>query len=126
VKVRAEEEFVIGGYTAPAGARSHLGALLVGAWVGERLRYAGRVGTGFTAAVLVDLARRLAPLRRPTSPFAGGVPARGVTWVEPRLVAQIAFTEWTRDGRLRQPAFLGLRDDKPARAVRCPAPPSRR
>jgi bifunctional non-homologous end joining protein LigD len=118
VKVRAEEEFVVGGYTAPGGARTHLGALLVGAWDGERLRYAGKVGTGFTGAVLADLARRLAPLVRERSPFADAPRARDVTWVEPRLVAQIGFTERTGDGKLRHPVFLGLRDDKPAAEVR--------
>jgi bifunctional non-homologous end joining protein LigD len=117
VKLRNEEEFVIGGYTAPAGARSHFGALLVGAWEGERLRYAGKVGTGFTERTLADLMRRFRPRVRPTSPFADRIPERGATWLEPVLVAQIAFTERTRDGKLRHPAFLGLREDKPAREV---------
>jgi bifunctional non-homologous end joining protein LigD len=120
VKVRAEEEFVIGGFTAPAGSRTHLGALLVGAWDGGGLRYAGKVGTGFTGATLADLARRLAPLARETSPFTDAPRARNVTWVEPRLVAQLGFTERTGDGRLRHPVFLGLREDKPASEVRWP------
>jgi bifunctional non-homologous end joining protein LigD len=118
VKVRAEEEFVIGGYTAPAGSRSFIGAILVGAWEGERLRYAGKVGTGFTAATLADLHARFARLARRESPFAERVRERGLTWVEPVLVAQVGFTERTGDGRLRHPVFLGLRDDKPAREVR--------
>lgn len=118
VKVRAEEEFVIGGFTSPAGARAHFGALLVGAWDGGRLRYAGKVGTGFDARTLTDLARRFKGLVRPTAPFADPPRERGVTWLEPRLVAQVAFTEMTRDGRLRHPAYLGLRDDKAAREVR--------
>jgi DNA ligase D-like protein (predicted ligase) len=117
VKVRAEEEFVVGGFTAPRGGRRHLGALLVGAWDGRALRYAGKVGTGFTEATLSALHRRLAPLARATSPFANPPRERGVTWVEPRLVAQLAFTEMTTDGKLRHPAFLGVRDDKDAREV---------
>jgi bifunctional non-homologous end joining protein LigD len=112
VKVRAEEEFLVGGFTAPQGGRHHLGALLVGAWDGGALRYAGKVGTGFDDATLADLHRRLVSLRRPDSPFADAPRARDVTWVEPRLVAQLAFTERTGDGKLRHPVFLGLRDDK--------------
>jgi bifunctional non-homologous end joining protein LigD len=121
VKLRNEEEFVIGGYTAPAGARSHFGALLVGAWDGDSLRYAGKVGTGFTARTLAELGRRFRPLVRPTSPFADRVPERGATWLEPTLVAQLGFTERTRDGKLRHPTFLGLREDKSAREVTWPA-----
>lgn len=118
VKIRAEEEFVIGGYTAPAGARSHLGAILVGAFEGDRLRYAGKVGTGFTTKILAELARRFRPLERPTSPFVDTPRDRGVTWLAPRLVAQIGFMERTVDGRLRHPVFLGLREDKAADEVR--------
>lgn len=117
VKIRNEDEFVIGGYTAPAGAREHFGALLVGAWDGDRLRYAGKVGTGFDARMLATLMRRFRPLVRPTSPFADHVRERDATWLEPTLVAQLAFTERTRDGKLRHPAFLGPREDKPAREV---------
>ncbi len=117
VKVRAEEEFVIGGFSAPRGGRHHLGALLVGAWDDAALRYAGKVGTGFTEATLADLHRRLSPLTRNQSPFIDAPRARDVTWVEPRLVAQLAFTERTSDGKLRHPVFLGLRDDKPASDV---------
>jgi bifunctional non-homologous end joining protein LigD len=120
VKVRAEEEFVIGGFTAPEGSRSHFGALLVGAWAGDRLRYAGKVGTGFTGKTLDDLMRRFRPLIRDGSPFADAPRERGVTWVEPALVAQLGFTERTGDGKLRHPMFLGLRDDKSAREVRWP------
>jgi bifunctional non-homologous end joining protein LigD len=108
---------VIGGYTAPRGSRTDLGALLLGYYDGERLRYAGKVGTGFTRATLRELAERLEPLRRDDTPFADEVRERDVTWVEPELVAQIGFSEWTRDGRLRHPRFLSLRDDKPAREV---------
>lgn len=118
LKCGNEQEFVIGGYTAPRGSREELGALLLGYFERGRLRYAGKVGTGFDRETLHDLARRLAPLRRPDSPFAdAAAPARGTTWVEPRLVAQIGFSEWTRDGRLRHPRFLGLREDKEPRDV---------
>jgi bifunctional non-homologous end joining protein LigD len=116
-KCSAEQELVIGGYTAPRGSRTDLGALLLGYYDGDGLRYAGKVGTGFTRATLRDLADRLAPLRRERSPFADEVRERTATWVEPRLVAQIGFSEWTRDGRLRHPRFLGLREDKAAREV---------
>jgi DNA ligase D-like protein (predicted ligase) len=116
-KCSAEQELVVGGYTAPRGSRTELGALLLGYYAGGDLRYAGKVGTGFTRATLRELAGKLTRLRRDTSPFAGEVRERGVTWVEPELVAQIGFSEWTRDGRLRHPRFLGLRDDKAAREV---------
>jgi bifunctional non-homologous end joining protein LigD len=116
-KCSAEQELVIGGYTPPKGSRTELGALLLGYYEDGRLRYAGKVGTGFTRATLRDLAARLEPLRRDTSPFADAVRERGATWVEPRLVAQIGFSEWTRDGRLRHPRFLGLREDKAAQDV---------
>ena len=108
---------MIGGFTAPQGSRAELGALLLGHFADGRLRYAGKVGTGFTRATLRDLAGRLAPLRQDRSPFADEVRERGATWVEPRLVAQIGFSEWTRDGRLRHPRYLGLREDKDPRDV---------
>ncbi len=117
LKCSAEQELVIGGFTAPRGSRTDLGALLLGYHEDGRLRYAGKVGTGFTRAVLKDLARRLAPLRQDRPPFADPVRERDATWVRPRLVAQVGFTEWTRDGRLRHPRFLGLRDDKAAEEV---------
>ena len=117
LKCSAEQELVIGGYTAPKGSRTDLGALLLGYYEDGRLRYAGKVGTGFTRATLRDLAGRLEPLRRAAAPFADRVRERGATWVEPRLVAQVGFSEWTRDGRLRHPRFLGLREDKPAAEV---------
>lgn len=122
VKCAHREEFVIGGYTPPAGSRRGFGALLIGYFnKQEQLVYAGRVGTGFSDRVLDELSKRLAKLERQQSPFidlqgATGE-ARGVHWVAPRLVAQVEFGEWTRDGRLRHPAFLGLREDKPARQV---------
>jgi len=116
-KCSAEQELVIGGWTAPRGSRTDLGALLLGYYDGDRLRYAGKVGTGFTQATLRDLAARLAPLRRDRPPFADELRMRDATWVEPELVAQVGFSEWTRDGRLRHPRFLGLREDKAAREV---------
>ncbi len=111
------QELVIGGFTAPHGTRIELGALLLGVYDGVELRYAGKVGTGFDRATLRDLGEKLRALRRDTSPFAGEVREKGITWVEPELVAQVGFAEWTRDGRLRHPRYLGLRDDKPAREV---------
>ena len=119
IKCVLQQEFVIGGFTAPQGTREHLGALLVGYYEDGRLRYAGKVGTGYDAATLEYLRRRLAPLRRRTSPFAPGpVPTADVQWVTPRLVAQIGFGEWTTAGLLRHPRFLGLRGDKAAKEVR--------
>ena len=118
LKCTRSQELVIGGFTAPRGSRTDLGALLVGHFDGDRFRYAGKVGTGFKRETLRELSERLAPLVRETSPFEPekGIP-RDATWVEPELVAQIAFMEWTGDGRLRHPSFLGLRFDKPAREV---------
>ena len=90
----------------------------VGYFEGDRFRYAGKVGTGFTRAMLRELTQRLAPLVRETSPFEPekGIP-RAATWVDPEVVGQVAFMEWTSDGRLRHPSFLGVRFDKPAREV---------
>jgi bifunctional non-homologous end joining protein LigD len=118
LKCTRTQELVIGGFTAPRGSRSDLGALLVGHFEGDRFRYAGKVGTGFTRATLRELSEQLTGLVRETSPFEPekGIP-RAATWVEPELVAQIAFMEWTSDGRLRHPSFLGLRFDKPAHEV---------
>jgi len=121
-KCLKRQEFVIVGYTDPAGSRSGFGALLVGVRKrpGEPLRYAGRVGTGFDERTLRALAARLEPLERRTPPVtaqsARGA-GRGVHWVEPTLVAEVAFAEWTGDGRLRHPTFRGLREDKAAEEV---------
>jgi bifunctional non-homologous end joining protein LigD len=118
LKCHAEQELVIGGFTAPQGSRTDFGALLVGYWEDGRLRYAGKVGTGFDRATLESLGRKLRELEREDPPFADVHPVpRGTHWVEPELVAQIGFAEWTRDGRLRHPRYLGLRDDKPPREV---------
>lgn len=118
LKVRKESEFVIGGHTAPTGSRAHLGALLVGLYDGPALRYTGKVGSGYTRDSLGELAKLLAPLRTEASPFADAPRMKNATWVKPKLVAQIAFAEWTADGKLRQPVFLGLRRDKSPRECR--------
>jgi bifunctional non-homologous end joining protein LigD len=120
LKCVAEQELVIGGYTEPSGSRTDFGALLVGYYEDGKLRYAGKVGTGYTAATLRDLGAQLRERETPESPFADARPVpRGTHWTRPDLVAQIGFAEWTSDGRLRQPRFLGLRDDKrPAEVVR--------
>jgi len=119
-KSSARQEFVIVGYTDPSGSRPHLGALLLAVQSGEHLVYSGRVGTGFNDASLKDLARRLEPLviEKPKLERAPrGADARGVHWVKPKLVAEVAFTAVTHDGLLRHPTFKGLREDKPAKAV---------
>ena len=113
------QELVIGGFTPPRGSRVEFGALLLGYYRDGRLEYAGKVGTGFDTTTLHELGTQLRELERGDSPFADprAIKERGVTWVDPSLVAQIGFTEWTRDGRLRHPRFLGLRDDKAASEV---------
>ena len=119
-KCEAGQELVIGGFTEPKGSRVEFGALLVGYFDrGGRLRYAGKVGTGFDTELLHSLGARLRELRADGPPFADAdvIRERDVTWVRPELVAQIGFMEWTSAGRLRHPRFLGLRDDKPAREV---------
>ena len=115
-----EQEFVIGGYTDPGGSRTDFGALLVGYYEQGSLRYAGKVGTGYTQAMLQDLGIRLRKLQIAEPAFVDVRPIpRGAHWTRPDLVAQIGFAEWTSDARLRQPRFLGLRDDKsPAEVVR--------
>ena len=115
LKCHAEQELVIGGFTAPKGSRTDFGALLVGYNEKGALRYAGKVGTGFDQATLRELGAKMRELEQDESPFAPFKPVPpGTHWIRPELVAQIAFSEWTRDGRLRHPRFLGLRDDKPA------------
>jgi len=122
-----QEEFVIVAFTDPKGARRGFGALLVGYYTltGD-LAYAGRVGTGFSAAFLDDFRRELQRIERNTSTLAlpKGCSAQGVHWVEPRFVAEIGFAEWTRDRILRQPRFLGLREDKAAKDVTLELPHS--
>lgn len=118
-KCVGEQELVIGGFTDPQRSRVGLGALLLGYYDGTRLLYAGKVGTGFDTATLLALRTRLDALEQPSSPFAEAprISARGVHWVHPDVVAQVGFSEWTRDGLLRHPRYLGLRDDKAARDV---------
>jgi len=124
VKVRQEDEFVIIGYTAASGHRRYFGALLLGAHDHGTLRYVGKVGTGFSESRLASLYETFQRLVRKASPLVDPPHERGVTWLAPRLVAQIAFEEWTADRKLRQPAFLGLRDDKKATEVVMPEAPA--
>ena len=122
VKNHARQEFVIVGSTPGQGARSgQIGALLLAyhdrAGPGGKLVYAGKVGTGFNSQSLELLAERMRHLMSPTSPLDLGKPPRDASFVEPQLVAEVEFTEWTREGTLRHPSFKGLRDDKKAREV---------
>jgi bifunctional non-homologous end joining protein LigD len=131
LKLHHEQEFVIGGYTNPAGSRSHFGALLVGVYEGQELKFSGKVGTGFDEKMLRTLVGMFEKIPSKTCPFVdlpekrAGRYGQGVTaaemklchWVEPELVCQIKFNEWTRDHRLRQPVFLGLREDKEPKEV---------
>lgn len=117
-KCASEQEFVIGGYTEPTGTRIGFGALLVGYYEAGALVYAGKVGTGYDTATLQRLSSRLTRLEVRKSPFrADSTATRGVHWVEPKLVAHLGFSEWTADGKLRHPRFLGLRSDKSPRDV---------
>ena len=118
IKLESRQEFVVGGWTEPRNSREHLGALLLGYWRDDELQYAGHVGSGFTRETLADMHRRLSKLERTTSPFAE--PPEGnerAHWTRPSLVVEVKFNEWTSDGRLRQPIYLGLRDDKDASEV---------
>jgi len=131
VKCVNEQEFVIGGYTPPKGSRDFFGALLVGYYEGEKLLFASKVGSGYSQKILRELHKRFQPLRRATCPFVNlptkrtgkfgqGITAaemKRCTWLEPKLVAQVRFTEWTSDGGLRHPVYLGMRDDKEAKEV---------
>ncbi|HEY0711754.1 MAG TPA: DNA ligase D, partial [Polyangia bacterium] len=118
------QEFVIGGFTEPSGARQGLGALLVGFYEGDNLRYAGKVGTGYTQKSALDLRARLEKLANKTSPFSPAVKPvpKSVHWVKPKLLAEVGFTEMTADGKLRHPSFQGLREDKSAKDVVKEAP----
>jgi bifunctional non-homologous end joining protein LigD len=121
VKCLLRQEFVVVGFSAPAGSRSHLGALLLGIERDGQLTYSGRVGTGFTEQSLAELAKKLEPLIVREPEVAGaprGAEVRGVRWVKPELVAEVAFTGFTTDGLLRHPTFQGLREDKPAAEVK--------
>jgi bifunctional non-homologous end joining protein LigD len=120
IKVHQEDEFIIVGFTDPAGSRKHFGALLLGAYRDGKLYYAGKVGTGFDDETLTSLYKKLRPLIRKGSEVIDMPRGAGIHYVEPRLVAQISYQEWTVDNKLRQPVFLGLRDDKKPREVKLP------
>ncbi len=122
VKVHQEDEFVISGYTKPSGSREYFGALLLGAHEGRELRYVGKVGTGFDRETLAALHRKFQPLVRSRPALVDPPRETGLVFLAPRLIAQVAFQEWTADRKLRQPVFLGLRDDKRARDVVLPRP----
>jgi bifunctional non-homologous end joining protein LigD len=117
VKVRKEDEFVIGGFTKPSGTRHFFGALLLGVYARGKLDYVGKVGTGFDEETLKSLYKRFSALKRSASPFTSNVREKGATFLAPKLVAQIGYTESTSDGKLRHPVYLGLRDDKDAKDV---------
>lgn len=118
-KCEGRQEFVIAGYTDPEGERIGFGALLVGYYDGDDLRYAGKVGTGYDDEFLEDFSSELEDAERETSPFVDEVDEDDVHFVTPRFVGEVGFTEWTDDGRLRHPRFIGLRDDKdPEEVVR--------
>jgi bifunctional non-homologous end joining protein LigD len=119
MKCEASQELVIGGFTDPRGTRAGLGALLVGYYEGQEFVFAGKVGTGFDTRLLLDLRRRLDAIEVATAPFtrATGLPRLRVHWVQPLIVVQVGFIEWTGHGKLRHPRLLGVRFDKDARAV---------
>jgi ATP-dependent DNA ligase len=110
--VHQEDEFVIAGFTRPAGARQHFGALLLAAYQQGQLRYVGKVGTGFDEKTLGELYKRFRTLARKEPSLVDPPREKGITFLAPRLVAQVSFQEWTAGGKLRQPVFLGLRNDK--------------
>jgi ATP-dependent DNA ligase len=119
MKCETSQEFVVGGFTDPQGARVGLGALLVGYYDRRELVFAGKVGTGFDTRLLLDLRRRFDAIEVPTSPFtrAKDLPRLRAHWVHPEVVVQIAFIEWTTHGKLRHPRLVGVRGDKDAREV---------
>lgn len=124
-KLETRQEFVVGGFTPPEGSRTHMGALLVGYYEGGALRFAGAVGTGFDRATLAMLHRRLAPAARAKSPFTPPPPIREATWVRPELVVEVRYNEMTEAGKLRQPVFVGVRDDKDPADVTLESRPTR-
>jgi len=116
-KAVQSQEFVIGGYTAPEGSRVGFGALLIGYYEKGKLCFAGKVGTGYDVSLLKKLSAELKGLSTEKCPFQKGVEAGDAYWVKPLLVCEVGFTEWTREGKLRHPRFLGLRRDKGAKEV---------
>ncbi len=120
VKCTAREELLICGYTNPGGARKGFGSLLLGAWRDDELVYAGRVGTGFNQRVLVQLHGQLRKLKIDQAPLVDPPKEAGLHWVKPQLIAEVEFSEWTRDGVLRHPSFRGLREDKNPKDIRLP------
>jgi bifunctional non-homologous end joining protein LigD len=131
LKLHHEQEMVIGGYTDPTGSRPHFGALLVGYYKNKKLQFAGKVGTGFNDILLRKMKSEFDKIPQTQCPFVNlpekrnGKYGHGITaalmkrchWVQPKMVCQVKFSEWTRDGKLRQPVFLGLREDKDASEV---------
>ena len=124
VKIHQEEEFVIAGYTRPSGSRQYFGALLLGAYDQGQLHYVGKVGTGFDQKGLAALHRKFQPFVRSQPAFPDYPREKDLVFLAPRLVAQISFQEWTADRKLRQPVFLGLRDDKRPQEVLLPESPA--
>jgi bifunctional non-homologous end joining protein LigD len=122
VKVHQEDEFIICGHTKPAGSREYFGALLLGAYEGQALHYVGKVGTGFDRITLAALYRKFQPLVRSRPALVDPPREKDVVFLAPRLIAQVSFQEWTADRKLRQPVFLGLRDDKDPTEVILPRP----
>jgi bifunctional non-homologous end joining protein LigD len=124
VKVHQEDEFIIAGYTRPSGSRQYFGALLLGAYDNTGLRYVGKVGTGFGQKSLATLYRKFQPFIRSRSALVNPTREKGVVFLAPGLVAQISFQEWTKDRKLRQPVFLGLREDKRTQDIVLPEFPA--
>jgi bifunctional non-homologous end joining protein LigD len=119
MKCEASQEFVVGGFTDPQGARVGLGALLIGYHENSDFVFAGKIGTGFDTGLLLELRRRLDAIELPESPFtkATGLPRIHAHWVRPEIIVQVAFIEWTVHGKLRHPRLVGVRADKDARNV---------
>lgn len=122
IKTGRQQEMVIGGFTDPQGSRKGLGALLCGYYKDGKFQYSGKVGTGFTEAILEELRKKLTRLERKTAPFVKPPKMSGIHWVRPELVAQIRFSEFTETGSMRHPVYLGLRDDKEASEVTMEGP----
>jgi DNA ligase D-like protein (predicted ligase) len=113
-----QQEFIIIGYTEPQRSRVGFGSILIGYYKNKNLHYAGKVGTGFNQKVLCDLKKKLSRLELKESPIKNEkIKGRGITWIKPSLIAQVGFSEWTKDGKLRHPRFLGIRKDKPIKSI---------